>query len=197
MADIKKPSTLDQPYELPDPQAYSSYQREIYAGLRAPLFSTKPSEWENLARAKLPAPNFGYVFGSASSGKTNAFNVAAFDRYRLRPKMLVNATRRDLSVELFGQRYPSPILVGPVGVQGIVHPDGEEATARACTNLGVPMVLSTAATRTIEEVASASDSGDRWYDSTLFLLLIALLLFIIDMPNNPSQVPTLLAQTTR
>jgi isopentenyl diphosphate isomerase/L-lactate dehydrogenase-like FMN-dependent dehydrogenase len=76
--------------------------------------------------------------------------------------MLVNATRRDLGVELFGRRYASPVLVGPVGVQGIVHPDGEEATARACTALGVPMVLSTAATRTIEEVADASGAGERW-----------------------------------
>jgi isopentenyl diphosphate isomerase/L-lactate dehydrogenase-like FMN-dependent dehydrogenase len=163
MASIKQtPSTLDRPYELPDPEAFSSYQREIYSGLRKPLFSTKPSEWESLARAKLPGPNFGYVYGSASSGKTNAFNVDAFDRYRLRPSMLVNATRRDLSVELFGHRCKSPILVGPVGVQGIVHQDGEEATARACKKLGVPMVLSTAATRTIEEVAKASDYGERW-----------------------------------
>jgi len=154
---------LDRPYVTPDPEAWSSYQREIYGGLRKPIFSTKSSEWEALAKAKIPAPNFGYVAGAASSGRTHEFNCRAFDRYRLRPKMLVNATRRDMSVELFGTKYNSPVLVAPVGVQSIVHPDGEEATARACNKLKVPMILSTAATRTIEEVAFANGDGDRWY----------------------------------
>lgn len=77
--------------------------------------------------------------------------------------MLVNATNRDTSVELFGTRYRSPLLVGPVGVQEIAHREGEEATARACREVGVPMVLSTAATRTIEQVAQANGDGDRWF----------------------------------
>lgn len=160
LADAEK---WNRPYIEADPNNYSAYQREIYAGLRAPKFSTKPSEWEALARAKVPAANFGYVYGSASSGQTHAANIAAFDRYRLRPHMLVNATRRDLSVELFGTKYPSPLLVAPVGVQKIMHSDAEEATARACRKVGVPMILSSAATRTIEQVAEANADGDRWY----------------------------------
>jgi lactate 2-monooxygenase len=128
-------SKWNQPYDEPDPNNYSAYQREIYSSLRAPIFSTKPSEWEALARAKVPAANFGYVYGSASSGTTCAANLSAFDKYRLRPRMLVNATRRDLSVELFGTRYESPILVAPVGVQKIMHEDGEEATARAAAKV--------------------------------------------------------------
>ncbi len=150
-------------YVDPDPTSYSSYQREIYESLRAPIFSTKPSEWEALARAKVPSQNFGYVHGSAGSGATDAFNIAAFNRYRLRPRMFVNATRRDVSVELFGTRYKSPLLVAPIGVQNIMHRDAEEATARACRNVGVPMILSSAATRTIEQVAAANTDGDRWY----------------------------------
>ncbi|KAJ9500723.1 hypothetical protein H2202_003939 [Exophiala xenobiotica] len=157
-------SEWNQPYTEPDPNAYSAYQREVYSSLRAPLFSTKPLEWESLARSKVPAPNFGYVYGSASSGKTHEANIAAFDRYRLRPSMLVNATRRDMSIELFGTKYKSPLLVAPVGVQNIMHADAEEATAKACRNVGVPMILSSAATRTIEQVAAANgDGGDRWY----------------------------------
>jgi lactate 2-monooxygenase len=77
--------------------------------------------------------------------------------------MLVNATRRDMSVTLFGTKYESPLLVAPVGVQNIMHPDAEEATAKACRELKVPMILSTAATRTIEQVAAANGDGDRWY----------------------------------
>ena len=126
-----------QPYTEPDPNNYSAYQRDIYSSLRAPIFSTKPFEWEALARAKVPAANFGYVAGSASAGSTNSANLAAFDRYRIRPHMLVNATRRDLSVELFGKRYNSPLLVAPVGVQKIMHEDGEEATARAAEKVSV------------------------------------------------------------
>ncbi|KAK5277520.1 hypothetical protein LTR40_010294, partial [Exophiala xenobiotica] len=150
------PSEWNQPYTEPDPYAFSAYQREVYSSLRAPLFSTKPLEWESLARSKVPAPNFGYVYGSASSGKTHEANIAAFDRYRLRPSMLVNATRRDMSIELFGTKYKSPLLVAPVGVQNIMHADAEEATAKACRNVGVPMILSSAATRTIEQVAAAN-----------------------------------------
>jgi lactate 2-monooxygenase len=77
--------------------------------------------------------------------------------------MLVNATRRDMSVELFGKRYNSPLIVAPVGVQKIMHEDAEEATAKACEKVGVPMILSSAATRTIEEVATVNGNGDRWY----------------------------------
>lgn len=71
--------------------------------------------------------------------------------------MLVNATRRELSVELFGVEYGVPVIAGPVGVQGIADREGEEATARACEAVGVSMVLSTAATRSIEVIAGVLD----------------------------------------
>jgi lactate 2-monooxygenase len=151
-----------QHYE-PDPDAYVQYQREIYGSLRRPKYSTKPSQWEAAARAAIPEPNFLYVFGAASRESTHAANLSAFDRYRLRPWMLVQATQRNMSVEIFGQKYRSPLLVAPIGVQEIVHPDAEEATARACAAVKVPMILSTAATRSIEQVAKANGDGDRWY----------------------------------
>lgn len=90
-------------YPEPDPNAFSSYQRDIYTQFRNPTISTKPSEWEALAKKKVPAANYGYVYGAASSGDTHAANLAAFKRYKLKPRMLVNATRRDLSIELFGK----------------------------------------------------------------------------------------------
>lgn len=162
MADIKSKSEETTYYE-PDPDSYVAYQREIYGSLRAPKFSTKPSQWEEAARAAVPLPNFLYSYGAASSESTHAANRSAFERYRLRPWMLVQATRRDMSVELFGRRYKSPLLVAPIGVQEIMHPDAEEATARACAAVKVPMILSTAATRSIEQVATANGDGDRWY----------------------------------
>jgi lactate 2-monooxygenase len=151
------------PLITPRADAPAAYQREIYSSFRDPIFSTKPAEWERLAQLKVPAPNFGYVYGSASTAKTANANREAFDRYRLRPRMLVDATRRDISVELFGTKYETPLLAAPVGVQSIMHSDGEEATARACRKLNIPMILSTAATRTIEQVAEANADGHRWY----------------------------------
>ncbi|KXS93983.1 hypothetical protein AC578_7680 [Pseudocercospora eumusae] len=163
MTTLKEAKKWNQPYETPDPEALSAYQRDIYGSFTKPIFSTKPSEWEQLAKEKVPEANFGYVFGSASSFKTYKANLDAFDKYRLRPRMLVNATRRDVGVDLFGTAYRSPILVAPIGVQNIMHHDAEEATARACKNVQVPMILSTAATRSIEQVAAANGDGDRWY----------------------------------
>lgn len=161
---LSSAASYNQPdYETPDPEAPTAFMRGIYTSFKSPPFSTKPSEWESLARSKVPAPNFGYVYGSAGQAKTYAANITAFDRYRLRPRMLVNATRRDMSVELFGTRYSSPLLAAPVGVQQIMHQDAEEATARACEAVKVPMILSTAATRSIEQVAAANGNGDRWY----------------------------------
>jgi lactate 2-monooxygenase len=168
MTDTKAVSkTAETTYYEPDPTSYSSYQRDIYASLRPPKYSVKPSQWEASARAAIPLPNFLYVAGSASSEDTYRANLSAFSRYRLLPKMLVPATRRDMSVSLFGTQYPSPLLVAPIGVQEILHADGEEATARACAAAKVPMILSTAATRSIEQVAAANThqgtQGDRWF----------------------------------
>jgi hypothetical protein len=156
------PSVTTTLYE-PDPESYVQFQREIYGSLRKPKYSTKPSEWEAAARNAIPLANFLYVFGAASSESTHAANRSAFERYRLRPSMLVQATRRNMSTELFGKQYKSPLLIAPIGVQEIVHQDAEEATARAAKALKVPMILSTAATRSIEQVAKANGDGDRWF----------------------------------
>ena len=67
LADVRK---WNQPYDVPDPTALSTYQRDIYSSFGKPIFSTKPEEWEQLAKDKVPAENFGYVYGSASSFKT-------------------------------------------------------------------------------------------------------------------------------
>ncbi|KAF4976416.1 hypothetical protein FZEAL_6896, partial [Fusarium zealandicum] len=163
MADEVDAKRLNQPYTEPNPTSYTFFQRDIYQSLRPPALSTNPSEWEASARSKVPDANFGYVYGSAGSAATARANSEAFNRYRLRPRFLVNATRRDVGIELFGTKYSSPLLVAPVGVQNIMHPDAEEATAKACHNLGIPMILSTAATRTIEQVAEANADGDRWF----------------------------------
>lgn len=74
-------------------------------------------------------------------------------------------TRQHVSqTTLFGVKYPSPVLLAPIGVQGIVHPDGETASSAAAGQLGVPYIMSTASTRSIEAVAQANGpNGHRWY----------------------------------
>ncbi|MFI6507074.1 lactate 2-monooxygenase [Streptosporangium sp. NPDC050855] len=144
--------------------SFSDYQYEIYLdGLagRQPPYSTSFAELERVARERLEPGPYWYVAGSAGIGATQRANREAFDRRRIVPRMLRDVSVRDLGVELFGRRYPAPLLLAPIGVQSIVHPDGEMATARAAASLGVPMVLSTAASHTIEEVAEAG--GPRWF----------------------------------
>ncbi|KAH7105139.1 FMN-dependent alpha-hydroxy acid dehydrogenase [Auriculariales sp. MPI-PUGE-AT-0066] len=154
-----------------DPSSYGAYQRELYATFRAPVISADPLQWESLAKRVMPSTAWNYVAGSAGVWRTKDANIRAFDRYRLRPRMMVDATIRDLSVTLFSDgprtraplKLPGPLIAAPIGVQGIVHKDGEQVTARACEKLAVPMVLSTAATTTIEQAAAANGNGQRWF----------------------------------
>ncbi|MTE18806.1 alpha-hydroxy-acid oxidizing protein [Streptomyces sp. TRM43335] len=145
---------------------FGAYQSEIYLnGLdgRLPPFTTDPTALEDSARERLEPGPFRYVAGAAGSGATARANREAFDRRRIVPRMLRDATVRDLRTTVLGTEMPAPVLLAPVGVQSILHPDGELATARAATSLGVPMVLSTASSHTIEDVAGASGDGPRWY----------------------------------
>lgn len=120
-------------------------------------------ELERRAMQSLSARAYDYVAGGAGAGTTMLANLRAFDRWRLVPRMLRDVAERNWTVELFGHRLAAPVLLAPVGVQGILHPDGELATARAAASTGVPFVLSTAGSRTIEQVAEAMGSGARWY----------------------------------
>ncbi|HEX5407779.1 MAG TPA: lactate 2-monooxygenase [Pseudonocardiaceae bacterium] len=143
-----------------------TYQSEIYLqGLadQVPEFTTNGSALEQAASESLAPGPFGYVAGAAGSGATNRANLAAFERWRLVPRMLTGSTVRDLETTVLGTRMPAPVLLGPVGVQSILHADGELATARAAAALGMPMVMSTHSSYSIEDVAAASGEGPRWF----------------------------------
>ncbi|WP_181786857.1 alpha-hydroxy-acid oxidizing protein [Streptomyces phytophilus] len=145
---------------------FGNYQNEIYLNGLAdelPPFTTDLTALEQSARERLADGPFRYVAGAAGSGATARANREAFDRVRLVPRMLTGATERSPATTVLGSALPAPVLLAPVGVQSIVHPDGELATARAAAALGIPMVMSTASSYTIEEVAEASGAGPRWY----------------------------------
>jgi isopentenyl diphosphate isomerase/L-lactate dehydrogenase-like FMN-dependent dehydrogenase len=121
---------------------------------------------EQKAKEILSPPAYDYVAGGASGEDTVRANREAFYRWRIVPRMLRDVSQRDLSVELLGEQLPAPVILGPVGVQNILHKDGDLASARAAAALGLPFTLSTASSRSIEEVAAAAASagnGVRWF----------------------------------
>jgi len=104
-----------------------------------------------------------YVFACAGAEETTDANREAFRRRRIVPRMLRDVAQRDLSTAVLGTAMPAPLLLAPIGVQSIVHPDGELATARAAAGLGLPLIASTASHFTLEEIAAAGGEGPRWF----------------------------------
>ncbi|HEX2302553.1 MAG TPA: lactate 2-monooxygenase [Gaiella sp.] len=146
--------------------AFGAYQQEIYVGGLehvTPELPTDLTRLEALAAERMPAPAYGYVAGSAGSESTARANRVAFDAWRIVPRMLRDVSTTDLSVTVLGTPMPAPVLLAPIGVLSIVHPDGEPAVAHAAASLGVPMVVSTAASTTMEDVAAAGGDGPRWF----------------------------------
>jgi lactate 2-monooxygenase len=139
--------------------AFGELQNEIYlAGLGGvlPDFPMEYAGWEARAAHALPPSVLSYVAGGAGDETTQRANVAAFQRWGLIPRMFVGASQRDMSIELFGMRWPSPVFMAPIGVIGLCAQDGhgDLATARAAARTGVPMIASTLTVDPMEEVAA-------------------------------------------
>ena len=140
------------------PPGFGDFQNEIYnAGLtgRIPTMPMSYAELERRAAQAMPPSVVSYVAGGAGDEATQRANVDAFGRWGLAPRMLVGAKERDLSVELFGTRWPAPLFLSPVGVIGICAQDGhgDLAAARAAARTGVPMVTSTLMADPLEDLA--------------------------------------------
>ncbi len=159
------------------PNIGQDMQLEIYRGrLEAPGAPVLPvafEEWEARARATLPDGPFWYIAGGAGAGDTMRANREAFQRRHIRPVMARDISGRDIGITLLGARYAAPFILAPIGVQGIMHPEGELATARAAASTGVPFILSNVSSFTLEQVAAAASSsaaaavpagdGTRWF----------------------------------
>ncbi|HEY7343865.1 MAG TPA: alpha-hydroxy-acid oxidizing protein, partial [Ktedonobacterales bacterium] len=130
---------------------------------------TTPMTYEQLeeqARQRLSAEAYGYVAGGAGGEETMRANRAAFERWQIVPRMLRDVSQRDLRVQVLGASMPAPVMLAPIGVQSIVHAEAEVAVARAAASIGMPFILSTASSKTMEEVAQAADAAGkttRWY----------------------------------
>jgi 4-hydroxymandelate oxidase len=118
---------------------------------------------EDRAREKLPPGAFAFAAGGADDEITLADNVAAWQRLRLAPRMLRDVTAIDTSVSALGVRIAAPLLVAPTGRHKLFHPDGERATARGAAAAGVPYVMATAATVSMEDVAAERTTAPQWF----------------------------------
>src|SRR3954453_12135480 len=150
-------------HELEQVAPYSDFQNEIYAAGQAPPFPVAWRELEAAGSAAMTPEAADYVAGGAGGEETVSANREAFDRWRIVPRMLRQVGTRDLATTVLDTRMPAPLLLGPVGVQQIIHDDAEVATARAAASLGVPYVHSTAASTSIEDAAVACGAGPRWF----------------------------------
>jgi lactate 2-monooxygenase len=139
----------------------SLIQNAIYIAQQPPEWPISADDWERAAEEKLDPGAFGYIAGGAGAEETMRANLDAFRNWRLRPRMLAGNVTRDLSVEVLGLRSPAPFLLAPVGVLSIADAEAEVGVAKAAASSGVPMVLSSAATHSIEEVAATG--APRWF----------------------------------
>lgn len=148
---------------------WSAYNTSLYVSQHPPPLGTVDTDekLEKMAREHLTKVAgegaFFYIFGSAGACKTYEANRKAFDKWAIIPRMLRDCSVRNLETTIFGHKLKAPMLLAPIGVQGIAHPEAELATAAAAREIDIPMVLSSAATRSMEEIAEALGDTHRWY----------------------------------
>jgi L-lactate dehydrogenase (cytochrome) len=149
---------------MPDP---ADYYREIYLrglGGETPSIPVAVADLEQAAVAAMETRAANYVGAGAGSEDTMRANTAAFARHRIVPRMLRDVSERDLATTLLGTPLPVPLMLAPIGVQAVVHEEGEQATARAAAAVGTPMIVSTASHFTLEQIAAAGGEGaPRWF----------------------------------
>ncbi|WP_435362136.1 alpha-hydroxy-acid oxidizing protein [Haloarchaeobius sp. DFWS5] len=125
-----------------------------------------PPSYERLqlaAEEALSGEAYDYVAGAAGSESTKRHNRYAFEAYRIVPRMLRDTSERDLSVSLFGTEFDVPLLLAPIGAQGIIHEEGDLASARAAARANVPYVCSTQSSEPLEDVAEALGDTPKWF----------------------------------
>jgi lactate 2-monooxygenase len=141
-------------------------QTSVYLGGvsgRRPLVPIDAGRLEQEARRRLRSDSFAYIAAGAGNERTLAANRAAFDRWRIVPRMLRDVSVRDTSVELFGRRLESPFLLAPIGVLELAHRDADVAVARAARETHTPMIFSNQASRPMEQLAGELGDSPHWF----------------------------------
>lgn len=141
-------------------------QSAIYragASGRKPIVPVAWDELERRAERSMTDEAWAYVAGSSGAEETASANRRALDRWQIVPRMLRDVSNRDLSITLFGHRYPAPVLAAAVGVLELVHKDADLAAAHAAAQLGIPFVMSTQASVPMERIAQSMGEAPRWF----------------------------------
>ncbi|MFW6199506.1 MAG: alpha-hydroxy-acid oxidizing protein [Gemmatimonadota bacterium] len=148
------------------PEPGRTRQREIFLRGLAGEVPEVPTDYRRLkerARGAMSAEGFAYAQGGAGLERTMAANREAFDRWRIVPRMLRGPSDRNMGVSLFGSSYPSPFFLSPIGVLEMAHRDADLAVARAAADLGVPLLVSSQASYSMEECGAAAGSAGLWF----------------------------------
>lgn len=150
-------------------EPYADYARTLYqrwvaaGGDGEGRLSTDPETLARDAAAALSEEGRAHLFGVAGTGATARSNRVAFGHWQIVPRVMRNVAARSLVTELLGRELPAPLLLAPVGVQTLIHAEGELASAAAAATLGLPLMASTMSAFPLEEIAEANGAGPRWF----------------------------------
>jgi isopentenyl diphosphate isomerase/L-lactate dehydrogenase-like FMN-dependent dehydrogenase len=143
-------NSVSAPNRLPDPVMWSP--RTFDNLITSPKEAINVFDFEAAARAKVPPAHFGYMAAGIDDDMTLRANREAFLKYYLRPRRMVDVSKVDTSIEIFGIKYDSPIFISPTGGNKAYHADGEAAVARAAKGGNHLEMLSTASTVSIDDI---------------------------------------------
>ena len=142
------------------------YQLQIYfEGTQniKPQLPVSFEELEQKAREVMTPQAFAYIAGGAGAETTMSNNKEAFNKWQIVPRMMSDVSKRSIAIELFGTKLSTPVLLAPVGVLSIAHPEAELAVARAAKALHVPQIVSTVSSKTIEEISTVHNEHPHWF----------------------------------
>jgi lactate 2-monooxygenase len=141
-------------------------QKEIYLeGFAGILPSVPVSTYalEEVAKKILSPQAYAYIAGGAGNESTLRDNRTAFEKHKIIPRMLCDVRARDISIELFGQKFSSPLLLAPIGVLEMAHPEADVAVGKAAASLDIPYIFSNQSSKPMEKVAAAMGDNPHWF----------------------------------
>jgi 4-hydroxymandelate oxidase len=144
--------TAETPSKLPDPMIWAPATDEL---IKLPKDAINVFDFEPVARKNVPPAHFGYMASGIDDEVTLRANREGFLKFQLRPRRLNDVSKVDMSVELFGTKYDSPIFISPTGGNKFFHPDGESAVARAARVGNHLQILSTSSNDSVDDVTKA------------------------------------------
>src|SRR5215469_9905288 len=148
----QEPSTTSR---LPDPMVWSP--RELDKLISDPGEALDVFDFEPVAKKNVPVAHFGYMVTGIDDEVTLRANREGFQKFHLRPRRLVDVAKIDLTTEILGQNYDSPIVIAPTGSNRGFHPEADIAVARAAKTADHLLILSSVATTSIEDAIATAD----------------------------------------